>query len=156
MFWFNMLADRPERAIPSEPFTERELAQALQYWDALTRLPEPVNPSLLRGAARPVSDAFVTLSERHPSRDRGLTNIQERLLRCTRPDWQKMARTIGDAMFAGTEVNDPVGDIVLQAALTEMAQMTPPLVDIDGKGAMRLCQVKLTPHGEAIKLAQRS
>jgi hypothetical protein len=155
-FWSDMLWDRPDRVVPASPLSESEQAQALRYWDALTRLPEPVEPSLLRGAEKVVTDTFLTLSERHPSRDSGLTNIQARLLRSTRHDWQKMAMTIGDAMVAGIQNGDPVGDMVLQAELNEMARMTPPLVEIEGKGAMRFCRVRLTAFGEAKGLSQTS
>ena len=153
-FWSDMLLDRPDRAVAAAPLSEREWALALKYWDALTKLPEVVDPKLLQGAERPVRDAFLTLSKRHPSEVSGLTNIQERLLHSTRHDWQKMARTIGDAMVAGFQANDPVGDLVLQAELNEMARMTPPLVEIDGEGAMRFCRVRLTPFGAVKSLSQ--
>jgi hypothetical protein len=36
---------------------------------------------------------------------------------------------------------------VLQAELEKMARIDPPLIEIDGNGAMRFCQVRLTPEG---------
>ena len=152
-FWSDMVLDRPSRAVPMVELSAKVKAQALQYWDALTRLPTPVNAALLRDAPDPVRHAFVTLSERQPNAETGLTNIQARVLRCAPRDWQKMARVISNAMIASMDADDPVGDAVLQFELTQMAQMTPPLVEIDGEGAMRFCQVRLTDDGDAKRLS---
>jgi hypothetical protein len=43
----------------------------------------------------------------------------------------------------GLDENDLVGHTVLQA------ELTPPLVEIDGTGEMRFCQIRLSPEGEA-------
>jgi hypothetical protein len=58
-----------------------------------------------------------------------------------------MTRIVGDGMVAGWDENDRVGDGVLQAELEKMARIDPPLIEIDGNGAMRFCQVRLTPEG---------
>jgi len=147
-FWSGMLLDKVDRAIPAIRIPEREWRQVLCYWDALTKLPKPVDQTLIQSAEEPMRKVLATMSGRYPSETLALNNIQERLLRSTRHEWQKMAVTIGDAMFAGYEEHDPVGDFVLQFELNQMAQMTPPLVEVDGEGAMRFCNVKLTPHGE--------
>ena len=147
-FWSGMLLDKVDRAIPAIRIPEREWRLALRYWDALTKLPRPVEQTLIQGAEEPVRKVLATISRRHPIEALGLSNIQERLLRSTRREWQKMAMTIGNAMVAGYEEHDPVGDFVLQFELSEMARMTPPLVEVDGEGAMQFCRVRLTSHGE--------
>lgn len=150
-FWSDMLTDAPDREIAALQWSDTDRSLALQYWTALTKLPEPVDLELMNGAEPTVKEAFDILAKRHLNGTSQLTNLQQRLLNAARSDWRKMARTIGDAMVAGIDENDPVGDFVLQAELHAMARMTPPLVDIEGEGAMRFCRVRLTSQGEAMK-----
>jgi hypothetical protein len=116
-------------------------------WKAMTTLPQPIDPALTGKVDEHCLHAFEVLRNRYRNPSTGLTNLQTRLLRAVKSGWSKMARTVGDAMGAGWDENDRVGDGVLQAELEKMAQMAPPLIEIDGTGAMRFCQVRLTPDG---------
>ncbi|GAB5486280.1 MAG: hypothetical protein Pars93KO_27140 [Parasphingorhabdus sp.] len=60
-----------------------------------------------------------------------------------------MARTVGDAMCVGWEVNDYVGVDTLETILGEMAGASRPLIEKKGDGPMHKCEVRLTPIGES-------
>ncbi|MEL6586124.1 MAG: hypothetical protein AAFY65_15800 [Pseudomonadota bacterium] len=146
-FWSDMLLDRPGRAIPAVPLGEAERQVMARCWSAAVDLPAPIDPALMTQAAPHVLDTFDVLKGRHPNAETGLTNLEARLLHATHEDWRKMARVVGDAMGAGWDENDEVGDGVLQAALEEMAQRVPPLVEVKGTGEMRFCRARLAPAG---------
>lgn len=146
-FWSDMLLDTSDRAVPAIPLSWAQWELMSRYWNAATELPKPIDPALVQDAESHILDTFSILMNRHPNSETGLTNLQLRLLRSTTEGWRKMARVVGDAMGVGWDENDHVGDGVLQAELEEMARMVPPLVEIDGTGAMRFCQVRLTPDG---------
>jgi len=146
-FWNDMLLDRTERSIPAVLPTPSDWQLLVDCWNAITILPQPIDPSLMRRLDENALHAFEVLKNRHPNRATGLTNLQARLLDAVKADWSKMARIVGDVMAAGWDENDRVGDGVLQAELEKMARMGPPLVEIDGTGAMRFCKVRLTPDG---------
>jgi hypothetical protein len=150
-FWSDMLLDKPRRAVPAAPISTSDWDLALQYWTALTAMPNPVEKDLLQQADKPSRDALAALSARFPDPATGLTNIQGRLLRSASDDWRKMARVVGDAMGVGWEENDPIGDSFLHAELIKMARMNPPLLKIEGEGAMRYCRVRLTHLGETTR-----
>ncbi len=150
-FWSDLLLDNPERAAPAAPISTSDWDLALQYWAALTGMPNPAEKALVQRADKPSRDALAVLSGRFPDPATGLTNIQERLLRSASNDWRKMARVVGDAMGIGWDENDPVGDAVLHAELIKMASSIPPLVKIEGEGAMRYCRVRLAHHGETVR-----
>ncbi len=59
-----------------------------------------------------------------------------------------MARVIGDAMGSGWDEGDHVGDSILKAELENMSRLLPPLIEVNGTGAMRNCEVRLTEIGE--------
>ena len=150
-FWFEMLLDTPARSKPARPINSAEWQLFLRYWEAVNNLPAPIDPALVQNADEHTLAALSILKQRHPSPETGLSNLQVRLLNSVKSDWLKMARVIGDAMVVGWDENDPVGDLVLQAELEEMSRLTPPLVEIDGTGAMRFCKVRSTRHGESMR-----
>lgn len=84
---------------------------------------------------------------RHADPATGLNNLQRRLLKTVAAEWCKMARIVGDAMYAGHEQNDSASDMILQAELEAMARANDPLIEIEGSGAMRYCSVRLTDRG---------
>ena len=153
-FWSNVLLDASDRASPAIPLSAADRRLMSRYWNAATELPKPIDPALVQDAEPHIVDTFAVLMNRHPDSETGLTNLQARLLRSTTEDWRKMARIVGDAMGLGWDENDDVGDGVLQAELKEMARMVPPLVEIDGTGAMRFCHVRLTTDGATKRQAQ--
>ncbi|MFK7940128.1 MAG: hypothetical protein AB8B82_12155 [Roseovarius sp.] len=155
-FWSDMLLDRTERGIPAVPLNPTDWQLLVDCWNAITMLPQPIDPSLMPRVDEYALHAFEVLKNRHPNRATGLTNLQARLLVAVKPDWSKMARIVGDVMVAGWDENDRVGDGVLQAELEKMARMDPPLIEIDGTGAMRFCQVRLTPEGATKQQVQNS
>lgn len=153
-FWSDMLLGTSARDIPSIPLSLADWELMLRYWQAVTELPNPIDLALVEDAEPHNRHTFAVLINRQPNPETGLTNLQARLLRSTAEDWRKMARVVGDAMGAGWDENDHVGDAVLQAELEKMARMVPPLVEIDGTGAMRFCQVRLTPDGATKRQVQ--
>lgn len=155
-FWRDMLLDRTERSIPAVLPNSSDWQLLVDCWKAITMLPQPIDPSLMPTVDKNALHAFKVLKNRHPNRATGLTNLQARLLVAVKPDWSKMARIVGDVMVAGWDENDRVGDGVLQAELEKMARMGPPLIEIDGTGAMRFCQVRLTPEGATKQQVQNS
>lgn len=142
-----MLLDQPDRPVPKRPVSPDDLDMALACWDARVRLPTPT--AMLPGADALVARVFEILAARHPNPVTGLGNIETRLLASASQDWRKMARVVGEAMASGIDAGDPVGDGVLQHILHQMAQHSPPLVRIDGEGALRNCRVQLTEAGAA-------
>lgn len=141
-----MLLDRAERSIPTVLPNPSDWQLLVDCWTAITILPQPIDPSLMLRVDENALHAFEVLENRHPNRATGLTNLQARLLVAVKPGWSKMPRIVGDVMVSGWDENDRVGDGVLQAELEKMARMDPPLIEIDGTGAMRFCQVRLTPE----------
>lgn len=152
-----MLLDRTERSIPAVLLDPSDWQLLEDCWNAITLLPQPIDPSLMPRVDEYALHAFEVLTNRHPNRATGLTNLQARLLVAVKPDWSKMARIVGDVMVAGWDENDRVEVGVLQAELEKMARMNPPLIEIDGTGAMRFfCQVRLTPEGATKQQVQNS
>ena len=150
-FWRRMICDAPDRGIHATPVPKAEFRRMSKYWQAVVDLPADVEPGLIQGADASTRRVFEFLAGRKPDTTTGLTNLQVRLLWATHPDWAKMARVIGDAMAAGWDADDGVGSFVLQAELEAMALLNPPPVEIEGSGAMRFCQVRLTNHGAAAR-----
>lgn len=150
-FWNRMLCDAPNRDIHAIPQSQTEHQRMLKYWQAVVDLPAHIEPRFLQGADTPTLRAFEILAGRIPDTTTGLNNLQARLLWALRPDWTKMARVVGDTMAAGWDAGDRVSDLVLQAELEAMARMSPPPVEVEGSGAMRFCQVRLTNHGSEVR-----
>ena len=148
LFWSDMLLDTSERRIPALPISEAAWRLMIQYWGAATRLPLPIDPVLKQNANKHTLHAFSILTGRHPNPITKLTNLQERLIRVTPKRSTKMARVIGDAMVSGRDEGDSVGDFILQAELKNMSRMLPPLIEVNGTGAMRNCEVRLTENSE--------
>lgn len=150
-FWSDMLWNTPARGIPARPIGCAQWQLFSNYWKAATKLPAPVDQALVRNADEHTLNALSVLKQRHPGAETGLTNLQTRLLNSAKSDWLKMARVIADAMLAGWDENDRVGDSILQAELEEMSRFTPPLIEINGSGAMRFCEVRSTRYGESMR-----
>lgn len=152
-FWPKMLSDAPRRSVPARAITSSTWEQTCAYWNAIINLPQRFDPELLGGADDQTLNIFRILGGRHPNAETGLTNLQTRLLKSTKTDRAKMAYVIANAMAAGMDENDLVGDYTLQAELEEMSRANDPLVAIEGTGSMHHCEVRLTSHG-ADKLRQ--
>lgn len=150
-FWNDMLLDAPTRRIVPVPASTQDWEFIVKCWEALTNLPGPIDQALKQCANNTTLRAFETVAQRYPSPETGLTNLQARLLNAAQTKWHQMVRIVSDAMIAGYAEDDPVGHEVLQAELEGMSRMTPPLVEIDGSGAMRFCKVRLSPHGETAR-----
>ncbi len=132
-------------------------ARYLALWQAAQSLPAPFSQSLTEEMSKEEHRAVQILSGRCPDPKTGLNNIQARLLRAalwrrarTSNGWAKMAWVIGEAMAAGWDDGDNVGDGVLQNELEALARQSPPLFEIKGEGAMRFCEVRLTAAGCAL------
>lgn len=117
---------------------------ALTAWDAVTS-----------GALDRISNnaqVLEVLAGRRMDPLTGLNNIRRRLLAAARPEWTKMARVVGEAMAAGYDMRDDVGDAVLKFELEEMARLPTALVEITGEGAMRFCEVRVTSAGADLQM----
>ncbi len=81
LFWSDMLLDTPKRSIPALPISEAVWRLMIQYWEAATRMPLPVDPVLEQKADKYTLHAFEILTGRHPNPETKLTNLQVRLIR---------------------------------------------------------------------------
>lgn len=150
-FWTDMLLDHPERGILANTLSETEWRLMLRSWNAITQLPEGPDPELIKDMDEKTLRVFDILRGRYADPESGLTNVQMRLLCTVRKEWLKMTRVLGDAICAGWDDLDPVGDAVLHTELEEMSRMAPPLVEMSGVGEMPNCRVRLTSAGESRK-----
>lgn len=64
---------------------------------------------------------------------------------------RQMARTVGDALAMGLASGDRVGDLMLQAEARALTRLLDPPLEIEGTGAMRHCQLRLTRTGEWLR-----
>lgn len=145
-FWNDMLLDTPERKIKPERPSAKQWEVWAQLWDVVVgkRDLAAVEVNNLDEMSRHAMDV---IAGRNAQDADGLSNVHRRLLRSARADWTKMARTVSEAMFDGWNEKDGVGDICLQFELWKMAGASTPLIEIKGEGAMRFCEVRLTPEG---------
>ena len=143
--WEALYLDQARRVYPAEDISGLEWARMITLWKAICALPEAPDAAALAEAP----GDFALMQGRALDAD-GMNNIRWRLLRAAPVDWTKMARVVGDAMGAGWDVGDNVGDSVLQHELECMARLPEPLVEINGSGAMRFCALRLTQAGRAM------
>ncbi len=146
-FWSDMLLDTADRRILAHVVSQLDWQQMLAYWAAVAGSPRQIDPQLFETADDATRDTLKALRDRYPNAETGLTNLQTRLLKSTKTNRTKMAYVIANAMAAGMDENDLVGDGTLQAELEEMSRANDPLVAIEGTGSMRNCEVWLTTHG---------
>lgn len=154
-FWSEMLCDMQNRDYPARELSLSDWQKMLQCWEAVANLPDPIDASMHKTSDKHALQAFEVMKGRQPDVLTGLNNIQLRILRATSVDWKKMARSIGDAMVAGGNVDDHVPVNTLEATLNEMAKMPHPLIEKRGVGPMHKCDVRLTAQGQR-KLRQIS
>lgn len=144
-FWRRMLTDAPDRDFPAVAIPPATRDRMLRCWAAVVARPARVPDDL---AQDPVTGpVFRHLVGRAPDPATGLTNLQTRLVRATPDDWTRMARVIADAMGAGYEVGDRVGDRILCAELRALTRDQSALVELSGPGQMFNTQVRLTEIG---------
>ena len=145
--WHSGLAGDADHAARLERLDRQAQDRMRRLWEAAIALPAPPDPDLL--AEPGAQQAFDILAGRRPDPRTGLSTLRLRLLAATRPDWTRMALVIGQTMARSLEDGDWVGDVWLQSELEEMARLDPPLVEIEGTGAMRDCKVRRTASGTA-------
>lgn len=138
-FWQSMTDGRADGATVLSP-DEWERRAAL--WAAASK------GELPQGLIEEDARVFDIILGRKPDPATGLTNLEARLLDATPVAWTKAARVVGETMSAGIEMGDEVGDIVLFSVLLTMARRDPPLIEVDGDGAMRTCQVRRVSSSE--------
>ncbi|WP_133840782.1 DUF1835 domain-containing protein [Pelagimonas phthalicica] len=106
-----------------------DVARSTELWQARVSLPTWIEGIALEPEMEKV---FRTICGRFPDAQTGLSNLQARVLCEIGEVWIPMARPVGNAMAAGLEENDHVGDMVLKAELVQMANHPTALVQITG------------------------
>ena len=137
------LTEKPETVAPVrlDPDLATDLARTWAFLTGAASTP-PADPALRH--------ALDIVQSRHPVPPGSLDVFEARVLAAVGETFTRAVRPIADALVAGYDLGDPVGELVLFAALKRLG--TRGLVELEGSGStLRDTRARLTPAGRAAR-----